>query len=318
MYYSTPTEVFDEAGISLVIWANHILRSAITTMQATARRLHAEQSLMSIEDEVVPVKEIFRLQGAAELQEAEKRYLPKVSETAVIVLAASKGKDFGSLTDDKPKCMIPVKGTPVLEDLVEKFHAHQIKNISVVTGYKPEAIQALGVKTFHNPDYAETGELASLLAAEEKLKGNVIISYGDIAFRSYVLANLLESTDHIAVVIDGSKKNVGSHKALDLVKVSSEYQPSFVEQSYKLVQIDPFMSPSEAHGEWIGLVKLDETGVKIFTSAIKALELEDPSYRQRSIPHVLNFIVQSGRGEVAVQYTYGDWLDLDDVKDLVP
>jgi phosphoenolpyruvate phosphomutase len=76
MYYRTPTEVFEEAGVSIVIWANHMLRASIKAMQAAAAHIYGEQSLLSIEDEIVPVKEIFRLQNATELKEAEKRYLP--------------------------------------------------------------------------------------------------------------------------------------------------------------------------------------------------------------------------------------------------
>lgn len=77
MYYETPTHLFEEAGISLVIWANHLLRSSITAMQRTAKLIYDEQSLQPVEKEIVPVKEIFRLQNAAELKEAEKVYLPQ-------------------------------------------------------------------------------------------------------------------------------------------------------------------------------------------------------------------------------------------------
>ena len=76
MYYDTPTSVFEEAGVSLVIWANHLLRSSIKAMQETADRIHTDRSLQAVEKEVVPVKEIFRLQNAAELKQAEKEYLP--------------------------------------------------------------------------------------------------------------------------------------------------------------------------------------------------------------------------------------------------
>ena len=76
MYYRTPTHLFAEAGVSLVIWANHLLRTSIKAMQQTAAQIHADQSLLAVEDQIVPVKEIFRLQNAAELKEAEKRYLP--------------------------------------------------------------------------------------------------------------------------------------------------------------------------------------------------------------------------------------------------
>lgn len=77
MYFQTPTEVFEKAGISLVIWANHLLRSNIAAMQRTASKIFRERSLRSVEKEIVPVKEIFRLQGAAELKWAEQLYLPK-------------------------------------------------------------------------------------------------------------------------------------------------------------------------------------------------------------------------------------------------
>ena len=78
IYYSTPTQVFAEAGVSLVIWANHLLRASIAAMQDTAAKLHREQTLMAVEDEIAPVKEIFRLQNVQELRAAEIQYLPAV------------------------------------------------------------------------------------------------------------------------------------------------------------------------------------------------------------------------------------------------
>lgn len=76
-YYSTPTKVFEDAGISMVIWANHLLRSSITAMQQTAARIYHEETLMTIEKEVATVKDIFRLQNDEELRDAEQRYLPQ-------------------------------------------------------------------------------------------------------------------------------------------------------------------------------------------------------------------------------------------------
>jgi phosphoenolpyruvate phosphomutase len=76
MYYSTPTQLFEEAGVSIVIWANHLLRSGITTMQQVAKKIYLERSLLTVEDHIASVEEVFRLQGAAELKAAEKKYLP--------------------------------------------------------------------------------------------------------------------------------------------------------------------------------------------------------------------------------------------------
>lgn len=76
MYYNTPSEVFEAIGVSLVIWANHLIRCCVRAMQRTAADIHASRSLSEVEREIVPVKEIFRLQNAQELKAAETRYLP--------------------------------------------------------------------------------------------------------------------------------------------------------------------------------------------------------------------------------------------------
>jgi phosphoenolpyruvate phosphomutase len=75
-YYSTPTQIFAEAGVSIVIWANQLLRSSIAAMQRTTAKLYKEKSLLAVEKDIVPVKEVFRLQNVDELKTAELRYLP--------------------------------------------------------------------------------------------------------------------------------------------------------------------------------------------------------------------------------------------------
>jgi phosphoenolpyruvate phosphomutase len=76
MYSATPREVFEKAGISIVIWANYMLRACITYMQQIAKKIYLNKSVAGVETEVVPLKEIFRLQEIDELKEAEKKYLP--------------------------------------------------------------------------------------------------------------------------------------------------------------------------------------------------------------------------------------------------
>ena len=51
-YYKTPTQHFRDLGVSMVIWANHNLRSSITAMQRTTATIYKEQSLTSIEQNV--------------------------------------------------------------------------------------------------------------------------------------------------------------------------------------------------------------------------------------------------------------------------
>ena len=75
MYYQTPVQEFEKAGISLVIWANHLLRSSIISMQRTAAQIFQTRTLSDVEDKIASVQEIFRLQNADELKTANERYL---------------------------------------------------------------------------------------------------------------------------------------------------------------------------------------------------------------------------------------------------
>src|ERR1700743_2293990 len=74
-YYSTPTEMYRKAGISTVIWANHLIRGAASAMQSVAQDIHDNETLVNVEDRVAAVDEIFRLQNADEYTEAERVYL---------------------------------------------------------------------------------------------------------------------------------------------------------------------------------------------------------------------------------------------------
>jgi len=76
-YYKVPTQTFRDLNVSMIIWANHNLRSCVTAMQETSRKIFDEQTLVGVEKKIASVSEIFRLQSADELEEAEKKYLPK-------------------------------------------------------------------------------------------------------------------------------------------------------------------------------------------------------------------------------------------------
>jgi phosphoenolpyruvate phosphomutase len=101
-YASTPTERFREADISLIIWANHNLRSAINAMRETSRSIFENQSLHDVEGKVTKLGDIFKLADNEELAEAENRYLTTSNTTSVIDLAASREETLSDPSDDKP------------------------------------------------------------------------------------------------------------------------------------------------------------------------------------------------------------------------
>jgi phosphoenolpyruvate phosphomutase len=76
-YFKTPAEVFDTAMVSVVMWANLLMRASLAAMQGAAAEIYRSRSLAQVEEEIAPLREVFRLQDVAELEAAEDRYLPK-------------------------------------------------------------------------------------------------------------------------------------------------------------------------------------------------------------------------------------------------
>src|SRR5436189_5124149 len=54
-YWRTPTADFRARRVSAVIWANHLLRASIGAMQAMAKPIHDDESLLTAEPSVAPL-----------------------------------------------------------------------------------------------------------------------------------------------------------------------------------------------------------------------------------------------------------------------
>ncbi|MES9881138.1 MAG: phosphoenolpyruvate mutase [Sedimenticola sp.] len=320
-YYATPTEVFREAGFSMAIWANQMLRSAIVAYQECARTLASEQNLMAVEDRIATIDEIFRLQGASELKQAEERYLPrKEASPRAIVLAASRGAALGELTKSKPKTMVEIRGRPLLAHIVSTYNAVGIRDITVVRGYQAEAIDLVGLDYVTNPDYADTGELLSLAQALEagpvEADRDLFVSFGDVIFKRYILEALGEREEDFTIAVDADwRQSVNLGRAADYVSCSAAHSRNNFYQRTLLVDADEDLPEELIHGEWTGILRVSRAAVGRFRAAVAWLA-EQPGMRQGKMYHLLASLVAAGE-DVCVTYTTGHWLDIDSLEDLV-
>ena len=317
-YYSTPVEVFEQAGIAIVIWANQNVRSAIAAMQETTRRIFTERSVENVEDGIVPVKEVFRLQNAEELLLAEERYLPKGRAwMRAIILAASRGNELGELTAGIPKAMVPVGGTPLLHKLVAQFRTAGVDSITVVRGYAAENVRAPDVEFVENEDFEGTGELVSLHKARDRIDGDAIISFGDILFRLHILNNLLAEQHDIVIAVDAMwerRRKRETDEYIDYITATRPYSLRYDEEDAFLEKMGPGLSGEKIHGEWIGLIKTTVNGSAGICDALDVLSKHPDFYRLR-FDDLFNHLVSSGQ-RVQVLYITGQWLDVDDLEDL--
>jgi len=310
-YYSTPTERFRDMGISLVIWANHNLRASIKAMQRVTSQIFEDQSLKHVEDTIVPVKEVFRIQGASELLEAEKKYLPSSGKTFnAIILAAGQG-DLGRLTEDLPKCMLKVHGRPILSHQIGELNRMGIKDICVVRGFRKDKVSMTNISVVDNDRYDSTKALYSLSLVLDRISGNTVISYGDILYKSYVLHDLMNSDDDITIMVDADTDRPGEDK--DLVAADRSYKETLLGAPAYLKEMGPDIPEDSVSGEFIGLMKVSGSGADKIREAVKALSKDD-NFNNMDLTAMFNYLVKIH--PVSVKYIKGSWLDIDTVIDL--
>jgi phosphoenolpyruvate phosphomutase len=314
-YYSTPTEVFRELGVSLVIWANHLLRASLSAMQATAATIFKEQSLRRVEDQVAPLSEVFRLQREDELQAAEARYLPTYGrKVGAVILAAAQGDrdGLGDLVRDVPKTLLKLRGKTILRSQIDKLHRVGVMDVTVVRGFAKSAIRETDVSYVDNDEHADTYELYSLWLAREAIRGDTVICYGDLAFRTFVLSDLLNDPADIVLAADPHIDRPHDHR-YELVTCDQPYSRSLMKQSVSLRAITADPKESSAHGEFAGIMRVSAAGAKALAEELEALSGAPDLKTMRMVDFIRLLLA---RHPVKVRYITGGWLDINTIRDL--
>lgn len=315
-YYRVPMDVFQNAGFSVVIWANMILRASIAAMQDIASRLRRENSLVDVVDRIAPLKEVFRLQGDEELERAEKRYLPAASEDVhAVILAASGGEGFDVLTRDRPKAMLEVGGVPILFRQIKTLNDLGIRNITVVRGYQKDVIEAPNLRYVDNDDYRTTQELVSLQKAVAALEGPALVSYGDILYKKYIPQVLLEDDSDFTIAVDSDwSESSNRGRYADYVKCSLAFRRGLLDEEVFLEQMGTALDRQAICGEWIGLFRLSSEGTRRVREILESLSRRE-NFSAMRMADLFNALLQAG-DRVRVHYIRGHWLDVDDLKSL--
>ena len=314
-YHDTPTERFREAGISVVICANHNLRAAITAMRETSRRIFADQGLHGVEGSIASVQDVFNLCGSDELEAAERRYLPEPrARCRTILLAASPGFRVDNSAPAEPAAMLDVRGKPALHRLVSTLNGCGLRDVTVVRGYRKEAIDLPGIRMVDHDAYAATGDIASLACASDWLADACLVSYGDILFRGDVLEGLLAAEGDIVLAVDAVWRDRAQRSANrwgHLVTCSRPFSGHYFDDGpVRLSRVVPNAGAKHADGEWIGLVKFSARGAQRVKAAIETMTAKG-SLRRAGLTDLFARLLAEGQ-EIRVAYSMGRWLDVRD------
>jgi phosphoenolpyruvate phosphomutase len=266
-----------DAGFKIVIYANQMVRASIRAMRDALAVIKKDTRPGSVNDRIVKLKEVYDIVGVPQMEEDERRFLPVGGEKmTAIIAAAGFEKQLLPLIEDKPKCLLDIKGKTILERQVAALNECNIKDIALVRGYKKEAITLPNIRYYDNDRYEETGELVSLFCAENEMKGRCLLLYGDIMFETAVLEKLLKSPADISLVVDLAWYDQLQHGATaphikpDLVSLQDPPGKNVLsryispDEQNRIVKIGQHVPHEQAHGEFIGLAMFSERGSDAF------------------------------------------------------
>ena len=184
----------------------------------------------------------------------------------VIILAAGKGERLYPLTKNTPKSLLEIGGgKTVLESQLEHIAQAGVRDVTIVTGYKTQQIEAkvlgmrdLDISICYNPFFATSNNLVSAWLAVRETSENFVIVNGDDVFKPHVLSGLIESTRDITMVIDRKDQY-----DLDDMKV--------VTRGELVVSVSKEIPAEEASGESIGMIMFQGKGHAIIRETLEKM-----------------------------------------------
>ncbi|MFP8951840.1 UTP--glucose-1-phosphate uridylyltransferase AglF [Natrialbaceae archaeon A-arb3/5] len=204
-----------------------------------------------------------------------------------VVLAAGKGTRLRPLTEDKPKVLVEVDGTPLIEDVFDNLLEIGVTDLVVVVGYQKEKIierygdEYEGVPITYAHQREQLGLAHAILQAEPHIDDDFVLMLGDNVFR-------------------GNLGDVINRQREDRADAAFLVEEVPYEEASRYGVLD-----TNEYGEIVEVVEKPDdppsnlvmTGFYTFTPAIfHACHLVQPSNRgEYELPDAIDLLIQSGR-----------------------
>src|SRR5215467_7735795 len=217
-----------------------------------------------------------------------------------IILAAGKGTRLDGAAV-KPKCLVEIGGTTLLQRQIEALKEANIKRIVVVVGFAADTIRGKcdsDITFVENIHFAETSSLYSLWLAREHLGDGFVVLNSDVLFHPQLLANLLESSRDDALLLSDTETTPLGDEEMK-VKLKEDL----------VVDISKDMDPLEADGENVGIVKFGAEGAQALVGYMDELiangALNDwapRAFREFALNHPLHALSTGGLPWIEIDF----------------
>jgi choline kinase len=234
----------------------------------------------------------------------------------LILLAA--GKSSRIFTKIKTnKCLIKINNKTLIKHIIDNAKNSGIKNIDIVTGFKPynirKSLNDSSLNYIYNRKYNTTDMVFSSILALKNCKTDVIICYTDIYFNKNIFSDIIKhKSTNILVPHLKSWEKVWKKRKKEIFDDAE----TFVTDNQKklILEIGNKINAKNyknTKGQFMGIIYLPLNRIKDFIYSYK-------SYKKTKVQftELLNYLILKKNKINTISYN-SFWYEFDDIEDLI-
>jgi len=237
-----------------------------------------------------------------------------------LFIAAGEGSRMEKLTENTPKPLIKINGKSILERQIEMLKKNDIDEIIIITGPFVDKYKFQNVSYINDQKFKEHDQLGSLATAMDHIHDDILIIFADILFEESILEQISNNKSDIAIAIDMDWEK---YEDRNENPISDADKVSIVDQNIKRI----FKRKNDEDekfpiGEFIGLMKLNQKGAKVFRDVFSKLEKthsgrfhDAESFRHAKLIDFLQEMLEQ-KIEIRPEIINGKWCEIDTTQDL--
>ena len=216
----------------------------------------------------------------------------------------------------KNKCLIKINNNTLIKNIINKSKNSLIKNIFIITGFKPHNIKKelkkiKNINYINNDKYHSTDMVYSSILGLKKSKEDTLISYTDI-FYSKKVFEIFSKTDDQFITIPYIKnwKKIWKLRNKNIFEDAETFK---MDKKLNLKEIGKKISQKNLkyiNGQFLGIIFIPKKYIKIVIDKYKILDNKNIQFTQ-FINHLIKIKIKIKCVE------YNDfWYEFDDYEDL--
>ncbi len=185
-----------------------------------------------------------------------------------IILSAGQGRRLYPLTQNLPKCLLPLcEGVSILGLQLRVLASCGVRQATVVVGFGAEEVErhlleqapdSMEIETLYNPFFETTDNLVTAWLARERMRGDFLLLNGDTVFEPALMRRVLRAPPSASRIAIDRKPRYDA----DDMKVS-------LDGGGRLLAISKTLKRHEIDAEAIGVIRFSGDGGGRFVDGLE-------------------------------------------------